>query len=295
VVFAVMVVALVAISPAGLGLAGGVLAGWLANSLRRGPGGRPAAHPSPGGRPAVHPSPGGRPAMHPSPGEERNGDRSARGWLGRRWPLIVAHVRVSRAEPVRWRNRWLPYAVVAAVGTAGVTVVRSAGGIAARLGWPVPEVLIRLEVHRHGFCTGDGPAACAAEGVNRLVSADFRALVSDRVLYAILVLAVLALVLRVRHDVVALAVGAFATGAVVQLADGTLGFGDYLPAYPALLLAAAVLLRRVTAGWPGAAVRGGSGPERLDVRWLHFRRRTGPARVSVGGLEPAGTERGRAD
>jgi hypothetical protein len=122
-------------------------------------------------------------------------------------------------------------------------------------------------------------------------------LVDDRVLYAVLVLAAVAVAVRIRHDVVAVAAGAFATGVVVQLVDGTLGFGDYLPAYPALVLAAALLLRRVTDGWPSVAVPGGAGSERLDVRWIHFRLRTGPGRVTVGrraGLEPAGSERGRA-
>jgi hypothetical protein len=192
----------------------------------------------------------------------------------------------------------LAFAVVGAACAAAVTVVRTVGEIGARLGWRVPEVLVRLEVHRHGWCTDSGPAACAVDGVNRLVAGDFRGLVDDRVLYAVLVLAAVAVAVRIRHDVVAVAAGAFATGAVVQLVDGTLGFGDYLPAYPALLLAAALLLRRVTDGWPSVAGPGGAGSERLGMRWIHFGRKTGPGRVTVGrraGLETAGSERGRAD
>lgn len=255
--FGALVVVLVAITPAGLSLVGGVIAAWLVASLRRD---------------------GGR-----RRGSVRRDTVAAAG----------GSVRGAR-EPLPWRNRWLPYAMVAAVGAAVVTVVRTAGDIAGRLGWPVPGVLARVEVHRHGWCTDNGPAACAADGVNRLVTRDFHKLVDDRVLYALLVLAAVAVVVCIRYGVVAVAAGAFATGAVVQLVDGTLGFGDYLPAFPAVVLAVALLLRRVTDGWPSVATPR-TGSRRLDVRWIHFRR---PARVTAGeraGLEPVGSDRVLAD
>jgi hypothetical protein len=134
-------------------------------------------------------------------------------------------------------NPWLPFAAVGLVaGAADLAVAVLAPG------W------------------GSGPGWAGRHDLLRQVAADFRPMAPDRVLYAVLLLAAVAVVVCRRRPVVAVALGGFAAATAVQWAGGASGFADFLAVFPAVLLAAVTLLWTLLARWgpepaPGGLVR----------------------------------------
>ncbi len=182
---------------------------------------------------------------------------------------VAALLLVPAGRPVR---RWQ---AAAFAGLTGLAVVASSDALGFAVGAVAAYLFVAVARRRPGnpwwpFAVGAivaAPAALALRAVlpgthrpawhgvswyalQHTVAADFRLLAPDRVVYAVGLLALLAVLAGPRRDMAVFALGGFAGALFLQAGERSVGFGPYLTLLPAALLAAAALTARTVSGWP---------------------------------------------